>query len=59
MKLKKDKSVELSLSIEDLKILHKDTLNQKFKLVPFINNDSISNNYLKEKEKDFSIIYLL
>lgn len=51
--IKKDKSVELSLSIEDLKILHKDTLDQKFKLVPFINNDSISNNYLKEKEKEF------
>ena len=51
--IKKDKAVELTLSIEDLKVLKKDTLEQKFKLVPFINNDSISNNYLKEKEKEF------
>ncbi len=51
--IKKDKAVELTLSIEDLKVLEKDTLEQKFKLVPFINNDSLSNNYLKEKEKEF------
>ncbi len=51
--IKKDKAVELTLSIEDLKVLDKDTLEQKFKLVPFINNDSLSNNYLKEKEKEF------
>jgi len=51
--IKKDKAVELTLSIEDLKILEKDTLEQKFKLVPLINNDSISDTYLKEKEKEF------
>ena len=51
--IKKDKAVELSLSIEDLKILSKDTLNQKFKLVPFLNNVSISDAYLKVKEKEF------
>jgi len=51
--IKKDKAVELTLSIEDLKILSKDTIAQKFKLVPFINNDSISDAYLKVKEKEF------
>lgn len=51
--IRKDKAVELTLSIEDLKILSKDTLAQKFKLVPFINNDSISDAYLKQKEKEF------
>jgi predicted RND superfamily exporter protein len=51
--IKKDKAVELTLSIEDLKVLEKDTLEQKFKLVPLINNDSISDTYLKEKEKEF------
>jgi predicted RND superfamily exporter protein len=51
--IKKHKAVELTLSIEDLKILEKDTLEQKFKLVPLINNDSISDTYLKEKEKEF------
>ena len=51
--IKKDKAVELTLSIEDLKVLSKDTIAQKFKLVPFINNDSISDAYLKAKEKEF------
>ena len=51
--IRKDKAVELTLSIEDLKILSKDTLAQKFELVPFINNDSISDAYLKQKEKEF------
>lgn len=51
--IKKDKAVELTLSIEDLKILSKDTVAQKFKLVPFINNDSISDAFLKVKEKEF------
>ena len=51
--IKKDKSTELTLSIEDLRVLEKDTTSQKFKLVPFINNDSISDSYLKEKEKEF------
>ena len=40
--IKKDKATELTLSIEDLRVLEKDTIAQKFKLVPFINNDSIS-----------------
>ena len=51
--IKKDKATELTLSIEDLRVLEKDTIAQKFKLVPFINNDSISDNYLKTKEKEF------
>jgi len=51
--IKKDKAVELTLSIEDLKVLSKDTIAQKFKLVPFINNDSISDAYLKVKENEF------
>lgn len=51
--IRKDKAVELTLSIEDLKILSKDTLAQKFQLVPFLNNDSISDGYLKQKEKEF------
>ena len=50
---KKDKATELTLSSEDLRVLEKDTIAQKFKLVPFINNDSISDNYLKTKEKEF------
>ncbi|MFD2908823.1 RND family transporter [Flavobacterium ardleyense] len=51
--IRKDKAVELTISIEDLKVLSKDTLAQKFKLVPFINNDSISDAYLKQKEAEF------
>lgn len=51
--IKKDKAVELTLSIEDLQVLEKDTLHQKFKTVPFINNADISPEYLKEKEKEF------
>ena len=51
--IRKDKAVELTLSLEDVKVLTKDTLAQKFKLVPFINNDSISDAYLKQKEKEF------
>ena len=51
--IRKDKAVELTLSIEDLKILSKDTIAQKFKLVPFLNNDSISDAYLKQKEAEF------
>ena len=49
--IKKDKATELTLSIEDLRVLEKDTIAQKFKLVPFVNNDSISDTYLKTKEK--------
>ena len=51
--IKKDKAVDFTLSIEDLKVLKKDTLNQKFKLVPFINKREISPEYLKEKEHEF------
>jgi uncharacterized protein len=51
--IKKDKATELTLSIEDLRVLEKDTIAQKFKLIPFINNDSISDTYLKAKEKEF------
>ena len=51
--IRKDKAVELTLSLEDVKVLTKDTLAEKFKLVPFINNDSISDAYLKQKEKEF------
>ncbi|CAM3779491.1 RND family transporter [Flavobacterium cucumis] len=51
--IKKDKATELTLSIEDLRVLEKDTVAQKFKLVSFVNNDSISDRYLKRKEKEF------
>ncbi|WP_445718709.1 efflux RND transporter permease subunit [Flavobacterium sp.] len=51
--IKKDKAVELTLSIDDLKVLRKDTLNKKFNLVAFINNDSISDPYLKQKKTEF------
>ena len=51
--IKKDKAVDFTLSIEDLKVLKKDTLNQKFKLVPFINKAEFSPEYLKEKEHEF------
>ena len=51
--IKKDKAVDFTLSIEDLKVLKKDTLNQKFKLVPFINKEDFSPEYLKEKEHEF------
>ncbi|WP_445455952.1 efflux RND transporter permease subunit [Flavobacterium sp. HNIBRBA15423] len=50
--IKKDKAVDLTLSISDLKVLKKDTLNQKFKLVPFVNNKLISDAYLKEKKDE-------
>lgn len=50
--IKKDKAVDFTISIEDLRVLEKDTTHQKFKLVPFINNDKISETYLKTKEKE-------
>lgn len=50
--IKKDKSVELTLSLEDLKILEKDTVAKKFKLVPFINSKDVTDSYLKEKQKE-------
>jgi len=50
--IKKDKAVDLTISIEDLRVLKKDTLNQKFQLVPFINNKSITDAYLKEKKAE-------
>ena len=50
--IKKDKAVELTLSIEDLKILEKDTLNQKFKFIPFVNNQTLSEKYLIEKKQE-------
>ena len=51
--IKKDEAVDFTLSIEDLKVLKKDTVNQKLKLVPFINKAEFSVEYLKEKEKEF------
>ncbi len=50
--IKTDKAVDLTLSIEDLKVLSKDTIAQKFKLIPFINRDSITDGYVKQKEKE-------
>ncbi|MCO6161999.1 RND family transporter [Flavobacterium sp. NRK F7] len=50
--IKKDKAVDLTLSISDLKVLKKDTLNQKFNLVPFVNNNQFSDAYLKEKKEE-------
>ncbi|WP_430399873.1 efflux RND transporter permease subunit [Flavobacterium sp.] len=52
-KIKKDKAVDFTLSIEDLKVLKKDTLNKKFKLVPFINKAEFTTEYIKEKESEF------
>lgn len=51
--IKKDKAVDFTLSIEDLKVLKKDTLNQQLKLVPFLNNSDLSAEYLKEKQREF------
>lgn len=51
--IKKDKAVDFTLSIEDLKVLKKDTLNQQLKLVPFLNNSDLSTEYLKEKQREF------
>lgn len=50
--IKTDKAVDLTLSIEDLKVLAKDTVAQKFNLVPFINKKDITDAYIKEKEKE-------
>lgn len=50
--IKKDKAVDLTLSIEDLQVLSKDTIAQKFKVVPFVNKESITNAYVKQKEKE-------
>ncbi|SHI94932.1 efflux RND transporter permease subunit [Flavobacterium haoranii] len=50
--IKKDKAVDFTISIEDLRVLEKDTLQQKFKLVPFVSNDKVSDEYLKQKEKE-------
>ena len=52
VQIKKDKAVDLTLSISDLKVLKKDTLNQKFNLVPFVNNSQFSDAYLKEKKDE-------
>lgn len=51
--IKQDKAVDFSISIEDLKVLEKDDKQEKFKLVPFINNEKVSAEYLKQKEKEF------
>jgi len=51
--IKKDKAVEFTLSIENLKVLKKDTVNQKLKLVPFINKAEFTAEYIKEKESEF------
>ena len=57
--IKTDKAVDLTLSIEDLQVLEKDTVAQKFKLVPFINKKSITDSYVKEEGKrTYLTIYL-
>jgi uncharacterized protein len=50
--IKTDEAVDFTLSIEDLKVLKKDTLSEKFKLIPFINKKEISDTYIKQKEKE-------
>ena len=51
--IKKDKAVELILSIENLKTLKKDTLSKKFVLSPFYYKDSLSKEYLLKKQNEF------
>ncbi|HBK83716.1 MAG TPA: transporter, partial [Flavobacterium sp.] len=51
--IKKDKAVDLTLSIENLQILAKDTVAEKFKLVPFLNKKPYSTAYIKEKQQEF------
>ena len=41
--LKSHKEIDLIVSINDLKKLEKDTINEKFELVPFLNNSKIQN----------------
>ena len=41
--LKSHKEIELVVAINDLKKLEKDTINEKFELVPFLNNSKIQN----------------
>ena len=41
--LKSNKEIDLIVSINDLKKLEKDTINEKFELVPFLNNSKIQN----------------
>lgn len=48
-KIQKDSAVDFTISIENLKTLKKDTLKQQFNLVPFINNQNISDDYLNKQ----------
>ncbi|MGK4566854.1 efflux RND transporter permease subunit [Flavobacterium sp. 3HN19-14] len=51
--LKNSKEVELVVSINDLKTLRKDTINEKFELVPFIDaKQTVSADYLKQKKDE-------
>jgi uncharacterized protein len=51
--LKQTKEVELVVSIDDLKKLQKDTIQEKFKLVPFIDQKQIINKgYLQKIKTD-------
>lgn len=51
--LKKSKEVDLVVSLNDLKKLEKDTVNEKFVLTPFINQEkTIDPAYLKEVQHD-------
>ena len=51
--IKKDKVVDLTISIENLQILSKDTTAQKFNLVPFLNKKPYTASYIKEKKQEF------
>ncbi|MDI1256992.1 MAG: MMPL family transporter [Flavobacterium sp.] len=51
--LKSAKEVELVVSINDLKTLQKDTINEKFELVPFIDaKQTVNADYLKQKKNE-------
>lgn len=51
--LKKSKEVDLVVSLNDLKKLEKDTVNEKFVLTPFIDQEkTIDPSYLKEVQHD-------
>ncbi|MBC7643298.1 MAG: RND family transporter, partial [Flavobacterium sp.] len=51
--LKSCKEIDLVVSISDLKKLEKDTINEKFQLVPFFDNNKVQNpEYLQQIKQD-------
>ncbi len=51
--IKKDSAVTLTLTLDNLKVLEKDTLNNKFKLTPFLNKPLSAVSVAKAKESFF------